>query len=111
MYSRGEGARSSSLEMFASRFSEASEIPWVVRDSLFWLVLMDSAPDPIGRKTDGVRVEVPNVVLRCTGVRDDLGCADSTLRWEFLVVLVWVMVILEWIGLSSNRVWMESREM
>ena len=56
-------------------------------------MLIDSAPDPIGRKTDDVRAEAPNVVLRHTGVRDDLGCADSTLRWEFLVVLVWVMVI------------------
>ena len=63
-------------------------------------MLTDSAPDPIGRKTDDVHAEVPNVVLYHTRVRDDLGCADSTLRWEFLVVLVWVTVILEWIGLS-----------
>ena len=62
-------------------------------------MLIDSAPDPIGRKTDDVHVEVLNVVLHHTGVRDDLGCADSTLCWEFLVVLVWVTVILEWIGL------------
>ena len=100
MYSRGEGAWSSSLEMFASRFSEASEIPREVHSSLFRLVLIDSAPDPIGQKTDDVPVEVLNVVLHHTRVRDDLGCADSTLHWEFLVVLVWVMVILEWIGLS-----------
>ena len=51
-------------------------------------MLIDSAPDPIGRKTYDVCVEVPNVVLHCTRVRDDLGCADSTLRWEFLVALV-----------------------
>ena len=100
MYSRGEGARSSFLEMFASRFLEASEIPQEVRSSLFWLVLIDSAPDPIGQKTDDVCAEVLNVVLCHTGVRDDLGCADSTLCWEFLVVLVWVTVILEWRGLS-----------
>ena len=56
-------------------------------------MLTDSAPDPIGQKTDDVHVEVPNVVLHCTGVKDDLGCADSTLHWEFLVVLVWVTVI------------------
>ena len=68
MYSRGEGAWSSSLEMFASRFSEASEIPREVHSSLFWLVLIDSAPDPIGQKTDDVPVEVLNVVLHHTGV-------------------------------------------
>ena len=64
-------------------------------------MLIDSAPDLIGQKTDDVHVEVPNVVLRHTRVRDDLGCDDSTLCWEFLVVLVWVTVILEWIGLST----------
>ena len=42
---------------------------------------------------DGVRAEVPNVVRCHTRVKDDLHCADSTLCWEFLVVLAWVTVI------------------
>ena len=47
----------------------------------------------MGRKTDDVCVEVPNVAPCHAGVRDDLRCADSTLHWEFLVVLAWVTVI------------------
>ena len=56
-------------------------------------MLIDSAPDPIGQKTDGVHAEVPNVVLCHTVVKDDLCYADSTLHWEFLVILAWVAVL------------------
>ena len=39
------------------------------------LVLIDSAPEPIGQQKDAGCAEVLNVVLHCTGVNDDLCCA------------------------------------
>jgi hypothetical protein len=47
---------------------------------------------------DDVRAEVPKVVLRRTGVKDDLRCVESTVRWELRVVRVWTIVMekVEW---------------
>ena len=52
-------------------------------------VLMDSAPEPMGRNAVMTRAEVPNVVVvRRVEGRDDLGCAAKAARREFQVVRV-----------------------
>ena len=56
-------------------------------------VLMDSAPEPTGQKMDDEHVEVPKVVLCCTGVKDHLCCVESTACWEFWVAWVWTIVM------------------
>ena len=44
-------------------------------------MLIDSAPEPMGRNADMTCAEVPNVVvLRRMGVKDDLDCADRPAR-------------------------------
>ena len=69
---------------------EASEFAQGVCGLCAWLVLRDSAPEPIGQKKDAGCAEVLNVVLHCTGVKDDLCCAVKLAHWEFLVVWVWI---------------------
>ena len=81
VFLRGEGE----VELLASLLLEASEFAQDLCGVCARWALIDSAPEPIGRKTDFVRVEVPNVVLRRPGVNDDLRCANGTAYCEFLV--------------------------
>ena len=70
------------------------------------LVLLDSAPEPMGRKIDDTRAEALKVVLCCTGIREERRCVDRTARCELRVVRVWVIVIVtRWfgLGLRSNE--------
>ena len=81
MFLQGEGE----FELLASLLLEASEVARdLCRVCTRW-ALIDSALEPIGQKTDFVRVEVPNVVLHRPGVNDDLRCASGTACYEFLV--------------------------
>ena len=93
MYSK-EGERRSLELLVASASLEATGFARGVRRVCAKLALIDSAPEPIGRNTDVARAEVPKVVLRRAGVRDDLRCAVRTARWELRVVQVWVTVMM-----------------
>ena len=65
------------------------------------LVLIDSAPEPMGRKIDDAHAEAPKVVLRRTGMREEHHCVDRTARCELWVVRVCVIVIMtRWFGLG-----------
>ena len=81
VFLRGEGE----VELLASLLLEASEFAQDLHGVCARWALIDSAPEPIGRKTDFVQVEVPNVVLHHPGVNDDLCCADGTACCKFLV--------------------------
>ena len=106
IYSRGVGERCSRELPVASTSSEASGL---VRDALVpgaGLVLIDSAPEPMGRKIDDAHAEAPKVVLHRTGVREERHCVNRTARCELRVVRVWVIVIeTRWfgLGLGSNE--------
>ena len=67
MYSRPGELRSLAV-VLASSVSKAVESSRGVRGLC---ALIDSAPEPIGLKTDEALAEVPKVVLHHTGVRDD----------------------------------------
>ena len=101
MYSRGVGEQCSQELPVASTSSEAS---WLAQDALIpgaGLVLIDSAPEPMGRKIDDTHAEVPKVVLRHTGVSAECRCADRTACRELRVVRIWVIVIMtRWFDLG-----------
>ena len=74
----------------------SSEVTGFVQDALVpctGLVLIDSAPELIGQKTDDACAKAPKVVLYHTGVREEHRCAVRTVRWELQIVWVWVIVI------------------
>ena len=77
--------REGEVELLASLLLEASEFARDLCGVCARWALIDSVLEPIGRKTDFVQVEVPNVVLRHPGVNDDLCCANGTVCCEFLV--------------------------
>ena len=65
MYSKPGELRSLAV-LLAPSVSKAAESSWGVRGLC---ALIDSAPEPIGLKTDEALAEVPKVVLCCAGER------------------------------------------
>ena len=93
IYSRPGELRSLAV-VLASSVSEAARS---LRGECNLCALMDSAPEPIGLKTDEALAKVPKVVLHRTGVRDDHACALNWVLWEFHVVHTCVRVMLDWV--------------
>ena len=90
----------------ASISSEASGLAWDALVPGAGLVLIDSAPEPMGQKIDDTRAEALKVVLHRTGMREECCCVDRTARCELRIVHVWVIVIMtRWFGsgLRSNE--------
>ena len=76
VFLQGEGE----VELLASLLLEASEFAQDLHGVCTRWALIDSAPEPIGRKTDFVWAEVPNVVLHHPGVNDDVRSGDGVLN-------------------------------
>ena len=104
IYSRGVGEWHFRELPVASTSSEASWLAWDALVPGAGLVLIDSAPEPMGQKIDDACAEAPKVVLHRTGMGEEHRCVDRTARCELQVVHVWVIVIVtRWFGLGFGN--------